>query len=154
MWSDWLVFCEYGFSVSARWCLLSTSTVPLGFLLPWTWDISSRLLQKSTAAAPYLGQGHPSWPWMWSSSSQPSCARTATTPWTTRDVLLYYSQWLYKVCLISLFNLSHILLIIRHRYFTYVYIVMCFAAFSYIIVTVQRKPRHPPRTFSHEVLLM
>ena len=30
-----------------------------GFLLPWTWDISSRLLQQSTAAAPYLGQVAP-----------------------------------------------------------------------------------------------
>ena len=29
MWSDWLVFCEYGFSVSALWCLLSTPTVLL-----------------------------------------------------------------------------------------------------------------------------
>ena len=35
------------------------------FLLPWTWGISSGLLQQSAAAAPYLGQGvsphgHPS----------------------------------------------------------------------------------------------
>ena len=29
-------------------------TILLGFLLPWTWGISSRLLQQSTAAAPYL----------------------------------------------------------------------------------------------------
>ena len=27
------------------------------FLLPWTWGISSGLLQQSAAAAPYLGQG-------------------------------------------------------------------------------------------------
>ena len=26
-----------------------------GFLLPWTWGISSRLLQQSAAAAPYMG---------------------------------------------------------------------------------------------------
>ena len=37
----------------------------------------SRLLQQSAAAAPYLGGGEssycrPSWPWTWSSSSQPS----------------------------------------------------------------------------------
>ena len=32
-------------------------TVLLGFLLPWTWSVSSRLLQQSTAAAPYLGHG-------------------------------------------------------------------------------------------------
>ena len=30
----------------------------LGFILPWTWGISSRLLQQSAAAAPYLGQGY------------------------------------------------------------------------------------------------
>ena len=75
MWSDWLVFCDCGFSVSAFWCPLATSTVLLGFLLPWTWGISSRLRQQSAAAAPYLGwwvspHGCPSWPWMWSSSSQ------------------------------------------------------------------------------------
>ena len=34
---------------------LTTPTVLLGFLLPWAWGISSRLLQQSTAAAPYLG---------------------------------------------------------------------------------------------------
>ena len=78
MWSDWLVFCDYGFSVSALWCPLTTSTISLGFLLPWTWDISSWLPQQSAAAAPYLEQGHPSWPWMWSSSSQPSYAHAAT----------------------------------------------------------------------------
>ena len=47
VWLDWLVFCEYGFSVSALWCPLATPTVLLGFLLPWTWGISSRLLQQS-----------------------------------------------------------------------------------------------------------
>ena len=57
VWLDWLVFCEYGFSVFALWCPLATPTVWLGFLLPWTWGISSRLLQQSAAAAPYLGWG-------------------------------------------------------------------------------------------------
>ena len=73
-------FCDHGFIVSALWCLLATATVLLGFLLPCTWGISSQLLQQSTATAPYLGQGlsspgRPSWPWTWSSSSRPSCAR-------------------------------------------------------------------------------
>ena len=36
---------------------LATPTVLLGFLLPWMWGISSRLLQQSTATAPYLGRG-------------------------------------------------------------------------------------------------
>ena len=55
MWSDWLVFCDYNFSASALWCLLATPTILLGFLLPWTWGISSWLIQQSADAAPYLG---------------------------------------------------------------------------------------------------
>ena len=85
MWSDWLVFCDYGFSVSALWCPLTTPTILLGFLLPWTWGISSQLLQQSTASAPYLGRGislhcHPSWPWIWSSfcAMQPLLSAAAT----------------------------------------------------------------------------
>ena len=39
---------------------LATPTILLGFLLPWTWGISSQLLQQSAAVAPYLGQvAHP-----------------------------------------------------------------------------------------------
>ena len=87
VWLDWLVFCEYGFSVSALWCPLATPTILLGFLLPWAWVISSWLLLQSAAAAPYLGRGislhrRPSWPWTWTSSSRPSCARATTAPWT------------------------------------------------------------------------
>ena len=86
MWLDWLVFCEYGFSVFALWCPLATPTVLLGFLLPWAWGISSRLLQQSAAIAPYLGRGvsphrRPSWPSTWDSSSRPSYTHTATAPW-------------------------------------------------------------------------
>ena len=93
MWLDWLVFCDYGFSVSALWCHLATLTVLLGFLLPWTWGISSQLLQQSAASAPYLGRGvspHrcPSWPWTWSSSSKPSYVRTATHPGKDLEVNL------------------------------------------------------------------
>ena len=33
VWLDWLVSCEYGFSVSAFWCPLATPTILLGFLL-------------------------------------------------------------------------------------------------------------------------
>ena len=57
MWSDWLVVCDGGFRLSALWCPLSVPTVLLGFLLPWMWGISSRLLQQSAATAPYLGRG-------------------------------------------------------------------------------------------------
>ena len=56
LWSDWLVFCDYDFSLSALWCPLATPPVLLGFLLSWTWGISPRLLQQSAAAAPYLGR--------------------------------------------------------------------------------------------------
>ena len=85
MWLDWLVFCDYGLCVCPL-MPLATPTILLGFLLPWTWGISSGLLQQSTAAAPYLGRGvsphsHPSWPWTWSSSSWPSCTCAATAPW-------------------------------------------------------------------------
>ena len=91
---DWLVFCKYGFSVSPLWCPLATPTILLGFLLPWAWVISSRLLQQSAVAAPYLGRGvsphcRPSWPSSWDSSSRPSCAHTATAPWTWG-----WSSWL------------------------------------------------------------
>ena len=41
VWLDWLVFCEYGLSVSALWCPLATPTILIGFLLPWTRGISS-----------------------------------------------------------------------------------------------------------------
>ena len=86
MWLDWLVFCDYGFSESALWCPFATATVLLGFLVPWTWGISSRLLQQSAATAPYFGRQispHccPSWPWTWRGSSWPSCARAAMAPW-------------------------------------------------------------------------
>ena len=46
LWSDWLVVCDYGFSVSALWCPLTTPILLLGFLLPWMWGISSQLLQQ------------------------------------------------------------------------------------------------------------
>ena len=54
VWSDWLVVCDCGFSLSALWCALSAPTVLLGFLLPWTWGVSSQLLQQSAAAAPFF----------------------------------------------------------------------------------------------------
>jgi len=69
-WSDWLVVCDCGFSVSALWCPLTTPIILLEFLLPWMWGISSWLLQQSAAAAPYLGHGvaplgRRPWPWAW-----------------------------------------------------------------------------------------
>ena len=44
VWVDRLVFCDYGFSVSALWCSIATPTILLGFLLPWTRGISSQPL--------------------------------------------------------------------------------------------------------------
>ena len=65
------------FSGSTLWCPLITPTILLGFLLPWTWGISSWLLQQSAAAALYLGRGvsphdHPSWPWTWKNRLVPN----------------------------------------------------------------------------------
>ena len=79
LWSDCLVFYDYGISVSALWSPLTTPTVLIGVLLPRTLGISLQLFQQRAATAPYLGQGisshsRPSWPWTWSSSSQPSRA--------------------------------------------------------------------------------
>ena len=47
VWSGWLVFFDYGFSVSALWWPLATPTVSLRFLLPWTLGIASRIDRKS-----------------------------------------------------------------------------------------------------------
>ena len=63
----------------------------LGFLLPWTWGISSQLLQQSADAAPYLGcgvspHGCCSWPWMWGTSSR--------LPLLTLDVCILY-HWTF-----------------------------------------------------------
>ena len=74
MWSDWLVVCDCGFSLSALWYPLLAPTVLLGFLLPWTCIVSSRLLQQSATTTPYLGRGvapvsHCPLPWTWGSSS-------------------------------------------------------------------------------------
>ena len=44
IWSDWLVICHCGFSLSALWCPLSAPTVLLGFLFLWTRGFSSLLL--------------------------------------------------------------------------------------------------------------
>ena len=86
VWLDWLVFCEYQFSVSVLWCSCNPYHL-LGFLLPWAWGISSWLLQQSRAAAPYFEwrvspHCHPFWPSVWDSSSRPSWACAATAPWT------------------------------------------------------------------------
>ena len=43
LWPDWLVFCDYGFIVSALWCHLASPIVLLGFLLVWMWGISLQL---------------------------------------------------------------------------------------------------------------
>ena len=56
VWLDWLVFCEYGFIVSALWCPLATPTILLGFLLPGVWGY----LFMATPAK----HSHCSLPWM------------------------------------------------------------------------------------------
>ena len=60
----------------------------LGFS-PWTWGISSWLLQQSAATAPYLGNGvaplsHCPWPWMWGISSWLLQQSAAAAPYLGR----------------------------------------------------------------------
>ena len=74
LWSDWLVFCDCGFSVSALWCPLATPTVLLGFLSPRMWSISTWLLLQSAAATPDLGRGE-------APLSRHSCAIAAWRCW-------------------------------------------------------------------------
>ena len=95
LWSDWLVFCDYGFSLSALWCHLSGPTVLFVFPLPWTWGISSRHSSKAQlllltldvgyllmTTAPDLGHGisplgcH-SCPWMCDISTPPLLCHAA-----------------------------------------------------------------------------
>ena len=95
VWLDWLDFCDSGFSVSALLCCLAKPTVLGGFLLPWTWGITSWLIQQRAPTAPYLWWGispycHHSWPWTWNSSSSPSSAHAATTPCTCLSVLIIH----------------------------------------------------------------
>ena len=55
LWSDWLVFCDYGFSASALWCPLAALTVLLGFLLPWTWGLFTAAPAKcSRCSLPWM----------------------------------------------------------------------------------------------------
>ena len=79
LWSDWLVSHDYGFSLSALWCPLTTPTILLGFLLPWTWWylFMAPPAKHSRCSLPWMRgmfSRCPSWPWMWSSSSEPSFA--------------------------------------------------------------------------------
>ena len=79
-WSDWLVFWDYGLSVSALWCPLATPTVLLGFLLPWTWGTAPA--KRSHCSLPWTRPPLHVECWTWSSSSQPSCACATAAPWT------------------------------------------------------------------------
>ena len=65
----------------------------------------------------YLGRGvslhgRPSWPWTWSSSSQPSCASTATAP-VSRRIFKYN-----KYSLIVEFYISHQLMLWKYKIYT------------------------------------
>ena len=82
----------------------SCNTSHLGFLLPWTWGISSQMLQQSAATAPYFGRGvsphhSPSWPWIWDRSSRPFCIHSATADW----LFFIFSRFLLKIsCVFSM----------------------------------------------------
>ena len=82
MWSDWLVVCDCGFSLSALWCPLSVPTIFLEFLLPWMWVVSSQLLQQSAAAAPYLGHG-----------VSPHGPQRSKNTWSNRQIWSWNAEW-------------------------------------------------------------
>ena len=112
MWSDWLVFCECDFNLSALWCPLSVPSVLLAFLLPWMWVISSPLPQQSVAAAPYHGHGvsppgHCPWPWTWGSSSTHATARRSWLQhlrcFTTLLLFIKYNSTTSELYVISTF---------------------------------------------------
>ena len=97
MWSDWLVFYDYGFNVSAVWCPLAIPTVLLGFLLPWTWGLSSLHFQQSAATAPYLG-------WQ-------------VTPHALPDIYLYIMHLNIHICVfmhvhINLYNIYRNIIVV------------------------------------------
>ena len=58
VWLDWLVFCEYGFSVFALWCPLATPPVLVGFLLPWAWVSLHGCFSKAQPLLLTLGEGY------------------------------------------------------------------------------------------------
>ena len=125
LWSDWLVVCDCGFSLSALWCPLSAPTALLGFLLPSMWGISSWLLQQSTAAAPYLGRGvaplrrstpAPSQPTLlnWCSWTVWCWRRLLRAPWTARRSNLSILKEISPGC-----SLEGLLLKLKLQYFGY-----------------------------------
>ena len=62
MWSDWLVFCDCGFSLSALWCPLLAPTI-------LTWVSLTLDVEYLFTSAPAKHSCH-SWPWTWCIPSQ------------------------------------------------------------------------------------
>ena len=85
VWLDWLVFCEYGFIVSALWCSLATPTILLGFLLPWHGVSLHSCSSKAQPLLLTLDKGYlltTSLHDLQHERARPFCTRTATAPWT------------------------------------------------------------------------
>ena len=87
VWALWASLVDIGFDSK---CDFSPPAILLGLLLcPWTWGISSKLLQHGKVAAPVpsilLGLLYP---WTWGISSQPLQCHTAITPapWMSRSL--------------------------------------------------------------------
>ena len=77
VWLDWLVFCDYGFSVST---LLQYLPSYLGFsYLGCGVSLHGCSSKVQPLTSPHC---RPFWPWTWNSSSKPFCAHAATTLWT------------------------------------------------------------------------
>ena len=79
VWALWASLVDIGFDSK---CDFAPPAILLGLLLcPWTWDISSKLLQhgKVTAPVPTILLGL-LYPWTWGISSQPLQHRAAVAP--------------------------------------------------------------------------
>ena len=82
MWSDWLVVCDCGFSLSALWCPLSVTSL---ILVSLTLNVGYLFM-----AAP-AKRSHCSLLWTWGSSSQPclqlgSCHSCAKSPLDWKEI--------------------------------------------------------------------
>ena len=75
----------------------STPTVLLGFLLPWMWGISSRLLQQSAPTAPYLGWrvSHLfKFPYLSVLGTGKKCkSRKSRNTWRNREIWPWNAEW-------------------------------------------------------------
>ena len=101
LWSDWLVFCDCGFSLSAPWSPLPVPSILLGFLLPWTYFISLWLLQESAAEPEIQLPTSTGSSKKQGSSTKTSISALLTMPkpltvWITINCGKFWKRWKYQ----------------------------------------------------------